>query len=433
MAKRERDQEVPVERETDTVKLSKLLINELNKDEAKYGKMAWNLAADLDNPTDVKEWISTDSTLLDYAISNRRDGGVPVGKLTEISGEEASGKSLLCAHLCKNVQKKGGVVAYLDTENAMHPEFAAQLGVDLSKMIYVQPGTIEEVGETIEKIILMTRQKAKNKLVLIVWDSIAGTPPQAEIEGNYDPNERIGLAAKAISKMMRKLIQTLGKERIALVFTNQLRYSFAKYGDPFITPGGKAIPFFSSVRIRLQRRGAEKEGADKETGDLGKGDVIGVNTTAKVVKNRLGPPHRKCNFFISFASGIEDVPSWFEKLHETGFIEKADGWCYLSDLPSGKIEEKGVNEGKDRGMKFREKGWEEFVLTARAYSADQIVKLYKGEKAGEPAGAPVLSWVKDRIEQAMVVKYGAVPHDQEIDPESQMDVEQVIEDLIDPK
>jgi RecA/RadA recombinase len=112
MAKKDKEVDVPIAKETDNVKLSKLLIDELNKNQEKTGKMAWNLAADLDNPTDVNEWISTDSTLLDYAISNRRDGGVPVGKLTEISGEEASGKSLLCAHLCKNVQKKGGIVAY---------------------------------------------------------------------------------------------------------------------------------------------------------------------------------------------------------------------------------------------------------------------------------------------------------------------------------
>jgi recombination protein RecA len=438
MAKKdkEKDVDVPITKETDNVKLSKLLIEELNKDQAKTGKMAWNLATDLDNPTDVKEWISTDSTLLDYAISNRRDGGIPVGKISEISGEEASGKSLLCAHLCKNVQKKGGIVAYLDTENAMHPEFASQLGVDLSKMIYVQPGTIEEVGETIEKIILMVRQKAKDKLVLIVWDSIAGTPPQAEIEGTFDPNERMGVTAKAMSKMMRKLTQTVGTERIALVFTNQLRYSFAKYGDPFITPGGKAVPFFASVRIRLQRRGAEKEGADKETGDLGKGDVVGVNTTAKVVKNRLGPPHRKCNFFISFAHGIEDIPSWFEKLHETGFIEKANGWCYFTGLPSGKIEDQGVNKGKDRGMKFREKEFVEFVETEVAYSPAQIERLHNGERekdVGDTAGVLVFDWVKDQIEKAMIVKYGLVPHDAEIDPESQMDVEQVVADLIDPQ
>lgn len=394
MAKKEI--EVPIASETDTVKLSKLLIKELNKNEEKSGKMAWNLATDLDNPTEVKEWISTGSTLLDYCISNRRGGGVPVGKLTEISGEEASGKSLVCAHLARSVQQAGGIVAYLDTENAMHPEFATQLGVDLSKMIYVQPGTIEEVGETIEKIILMTRQKAKDKLVLIIWDSVAGTPSQSEIEGTYDPNERVGVTAKALAKMMRKLTQVLGKERIALVFTNQLKTSMARYGDPFVTPGGKAIPYHASVRVRLTRRGNMKEGANKETGDLGEGDVIGVNTTAKVVKNRLGPPHRKCNFFISFANGIEDMPSWFERLHEAKMIEKSAGWCYM-------------DYAKD--FKFREKGFVQLL------KEDPKFKAY----------------IEKKLEETLTVKYGETPVDQEIDPESQMDVEQAVEDLIDPK
>ena len=390
------EEEVSVEREMDTVKLSKLLIKELNKDEEKSGKVAWNLATDLDNPTDVKEWISTDSTLLDYCISNKRDGGIPVGKLTEISGEEASGKSLLCAHLAKNVQKKNGVVAYIDTENAMHPEFATQLGVDLSKMIYVQPGTIEEVGETIEKIVLMTRQKAKDKLVLIVWDSIAGTPPQAEIEGNFDPNERVGITAKALSKMMRKLTQVWGKERIAMVFTNQLRTSMSRYGDPYVTPGGKAVPYHASVRIRLTRKGTEKEGTDYEAGEAGEGDVIGVNTEAKVVKNRLGPPHRKCRFFISFAHGIEDQESWFDRLHEAKQIEKRAGWCYMDYKPE---------------FKFREKG---FVALLQE---DPEFKQY----------------ILKKLEDTMIVKYGEAPADAEIDPESQMDVEQTVEDLIDPK
>lgn len=436
MAKKEKEVEVPIEKEMDNVKLSKLLINELNKDEAKTGKVAWNLLSDLDNPTDVKEWISTDNTLLDYCISNKRDGGVPVGKLTEISGEEASGKSLLCAHLAKNVQKKGGIVAYIDTENAMHPEFATQLGVDLGKMIYVQPGTIEEVGETIQKIILMTRQKAKDKLVLIVWDSVAGTPPQAEIEGTFDPNERMGITAKALSKMMRKLTQVWGKERIAMVFTNQLRTSMAKYGDPWITPGGKAVPFHSSVRIRLMRAGAEKEGADKEAGDFGKGDVIGVNTRAKVVKNRLGPPHRKCEFFISFAHGIEDQESWFDKLHEAEVIEKADGWCYFHEIPSGKLEDKGVNKGKDRGVKFREKQFVEFINSTTLYTPEQIKQLHEGAKekdVGEPKGQKLLDWVKDRLEVVMTVRYGVKPADYEVDPESQMDVESLVEELIDPQ
>jgi recombination protein RecA len=406
MAKRKKDEEVDVaeeSKEMETAKLSKLLINKLNEDEEKKGKVAWSLATDHDNPTDVKEWISTGSTLLNYIISNKPGGGIPVGKLVEFSGEEASGKSLLCMHLAAEVQKRGGICVYLDTENALNPEFATQIGVDLTKLVYSQPGTVEEVGETIEKTINTIRQKAPNKLVLIVWDGIAATPTQIEIEGNMDLNMNQQLEkSKLLSKMMRKIMQSVGKQRIALVFTNQLKVKIGTmYGDPLTTPGGKAVPYHASVRVKLTRGNTEKGEGDEAD------DVMGVNTMAKIVKNRMGPPLRKCRFFISFARGIEDVDSWFNMLHERGAIVKKDGWCYIPEIPSGKIEEKGADTGIDRGVKFREKGWAEFVK----------------------ADPKVQEWIKAKMEQLMVVKYGQMPSDAELDPESVMEAEQVLADL----
>jgi recombination protein RecA len=386
MAKKEKQEdEIDVQTETDVVKLSKLLIKSFNKDEEKTGKIAWNLDSDLDNPTDVKEFISTGNTLLDYCIANKANGGVPVGKLTEIVGEEASGKSLLAAHLAANCQKKGGVVAYIDTENAMHPEFAKQIGVDLKKMIYLQPGTVEEVEAAILKMILMTRQKAPNQLVLIVWDSIAGTPTKCEIEGELDLNMNQQLEkAKVLSKMMRRITGLLGKERICLVFTNQLKTKIGvMYGDPMTTPGGKAVPYHASVRIRLTRRGTEKAEDDA---------VMGVNTAAKLIKNRLGPPLRKCHFFISFSHGIEDEESWFEYLHEQGEIEKRAGFCYAPSF--------------DQKFSFRESQW-----------AEKLKELPELKK-----------WALQKLDQHLIVKYGGTA-----DPESLMEVEQTVEDLIDPK
>jgi recombination protein RecA len=380
----EEPEEVDVQQETDVVKLSKLLIKSFNKDEEKTGKIAWNLDSDLDNPTDVKEFISTGNTLLDYCIANKKGGGVPVGKLTEIVGEEASGKSLLCAHLAANCQKKGGVVAYIDTENAMMPEFAKQIGVDLKKMIYLQPGTVEEVDDAIVKMILMTRQKAPNQLVLIIWDSIAGTPTKVEIEGDLDLNMNQQLEkAKVLSKMMRRITQTLGKERICLVFTNQLKTKIGvMYGDPMTTPGGKAVPYHASVRIRLNRRGTEKDGGD--------GDVTGVNTAAKLIKNRLGPPLRKCHFFISFAHGIEDAESWFELLHEKGEIEKRSGFCYVPSY--------------NAKFSFRESQWVEKLKEVPEFK----------------------KWAEDKLNEHMIVRYGEKP-----DPESLMEVEQTVADVLD--
>jgi len=422
--KEEKEEKVEVAKEQDSMKLSKLLIKEFNKDEDKTGKMAWCLATDEDNPTDVKEFISTGSTLLDYLIANKKGGGVPVGKLTEISGEEASGKSLICAHLIAECQKRGGLAIYIDTENAANPSFMQQIGVNISEMVYLQPGTIEEVGEAIEKTIIMARTRAPGKLILIIWDSVAGTPPQAEIEGNYDPNERIGLAAKALAKMMRKLTQVWGRERIAMVFTNQLRVKFGvMYGDPMGTTGGKAIPYHASVRVRLER-GVNLKPAGKE--DDPKSAVYGVHTRAKTVKSRLGPPLRKCEFDITFSSGIDDVNSWLEKLHQVGEIVRSGGWCYLPAVPSGNIEEKGVDKGKDCGIAFRESQWPDIIkngVDVKRTSPDN-------EKKKIDVHVDVKPIVLDLLDKHMVVRYGEKPKDMVIDPESLMDAEAVTEAVI---
>lgn len=395
MAKKEASNEVSTRKEDlkEIAALSKLLIREFNKDEEKTGKMAWNLSIDLDNPTEVKEWISTGSTLLDYNIANKKGGGIPVGKLTEISGEEASGKSLMVAHIIANTQKRGGLAVLCDSENAYNPDFGAQVGVDNDKLVYLQPRTIEETGEAIEKVILLTRQKARDKLVTIAWDSVAGTPSQAEIEGTYDPNDRIGVTAKALAKMMRKLTQVLGKERIALVFTNQLKTKIGvMYGDPMTTPGGKAIPYHASVRIRLTRSTLDKD----ETGNE-QLEALGVNTNCKVVKNRCGPPLRKCKFLISFSRGIEDKESWFDFLHEQGIIKKAAGYCTVEDGPMA-------------GEKFREKAWASLLEKSDFYN-----------------------WVQEKLEEKLVVKFGQKPSNMELDPESLMETEEVAQELIHPE
>jgi recombination protein RecA len=402
MARKEQP-EVPVAEETDATKLSKLIVKEFNKNPGKTGKIAWNLASDEDNPTDVKEWISTGNLLLNYNIANKKGGGVPVGKLIEICGEEASGKSLMCMHIAAETQKLGGVVGYIDTENAFNPDFAKQIGVDLNRLVYLQPGTVEEVGETIVKMIVMTRQKSPNQLVTIIWDSVTQTPTQAEVEGTFEINMNVQMEKpKALGKMMRKIIETLGKERICLVFTSQVKFKpGTMYGDPTFIPGGKAVPYAASVRIKLVRGAAEKEGATED--EAGKGDVLGVNTTATVFKNRLGPPHRKAKFFISFANGIQDESSWFDYLHSKKVIEKASGFCYIPEF------DKEVKTKKE--LAFREAKWLE-VLN----------------------GTPGLKdWVLNRMDQLLTIKYGEVPDDAEVDPESMLEAEQLVEDLVDPK
>lgn len=315
----------------------KYLVKEINKDSAE--PMAYLLTEP--NPTEVKDFISTGSTLLDYIISNRPNGGIPVGKLTEIVGEEASGKSLLCAHIIANTQKKGGIAIYLDTESAANPDFMKRLGVDISKLVYLQPGSIEECYEAIEKTMVMARAKNTTCPITIIWDSTAASPPKAELEGDYDPNSRIGLAAKAHAKGMRKLTLNVAFDKVTLVFTNHLKVKIGvMFGDPMTTSGGKAIPYHASVRIRLTKSTELKdEKNDKE--------VFGIHTYAKVFKNRLGPPMRKCAFDILFAHGVDDASSVREYLWERGIITKAAGWLKMD-----------VN-GQER--KFRSTDWSQML------------------------------------------------------------------------
>lgn len=364
----------PDERVAESKVVIRSIRNSLNKDDG--DKVTWDLTKD-DSPTHVRDWISTGSTLLDYVVSNRRDGGVPCGKITELQGEESSGKSLLCAHIIANTQKKGGIAVYLDTENASNPDFMRRIGVDLEKLIYVQPGTIEKAFEIIESVIKTLRAKAPTQPVTILWDSVGNTPPQAEVEGTYDANARMGLGAKAMAIGLRKVTDLIGKEQITMVFTQPLKFAMGGngYGDPFITPYGKALPYHSSVRLRVSSSTKLKDKSN---------NIYGIVTNGRVMKSRLGTSHRTCKFEIHFDHGIDDEASWFLVLHEAGLINKpGNGWCYLPEIPSGKLEEKGVDAGKDRGIQFREAAFGQLCRD------DQRVR----------------TWALDTLEKLLIVKY----------------------------
>lgn len=397
MARQRKEEEQEEQQEDSLLSLSKSLIKELNKNSQE--KLAWCLATDHDDPTSVKEFVPTGSTLLDYIITNRRGGGVPVGKLTEIVGEEASGKSLLLTQILANTQKKGGLAVLIDTENALNPLFAERVGLDLTSLVYIQCGTVEEVGETIEKVITMARAKDVKRIITIGWDSVAATPPKAELEGDYDPNSRVGLQAKAIAKMMRKLTQTVGRDRITLVFTNQMKVKIGvMFGDPMGTPGGKAIPYHASVRVRLNRS-SELKNDDKS--------VFAVHTKAKVIKGRLGPPLRTCEFDIHFSDGVDDKSSIRDLLWQREEIEKRAGWMVMKNIPSdlkkavAKLEM--VNEAGE--MKFR----------AAEFAELMEIKQFKDH-------------VFDLLDKQMIVSFDAkTAQDVEMDSESLMDVEAVAE------
>jgi recombination protein RecA len=338
----------------------------LNKDD----EVAWDLTKD-DSPTFVRDWISTGSTILDYIISNRRDGGIPCGKITELQGEESSGKSLLCAHIIANTQRKGGIAVYLDTENAANPEFMQRIGVDLEKLIYIQPQSIEAAFGIIEQIIMTLRAKSSTQKITILWDSVGNTPPQAEIEGSFDPQARMGLGAKAMAIGLRKTTGLIGREQITMVMTQPLTYRMdaGMYGDPLGTKYGKALPYHSSIRLRVSSSTKLKDKA---------GEIYGLVTNGRVMKSRLGTSHRTCKFEIHFDFGIDDEASWYLVLHEAGLIDKKDGWCYLHQLPSGRIWDKGVDAGKDRGIQFREAEFGKLMRenkVAREYALNSLEQL----------------------------------------------------------
>lgn len=327
--------------------LAETLASNLNKQfKSSNLKVAYFLEGDDDVPTDVKEWVSTGSTALDLAISNRPNGGYPVGRIVELTGLEAAGKSLLAAHALANTQKKGGMAVYVDTEMATSREFLSAIGVDLKEMLYVPMETIEDIFEAVENIINTVRQTSKDRLVTIVVDSIAGASTKVEMAADFDKDGYNTTKAILLSKAMRKITNLIGRERILLIFTNQLRSNMnaSIFADKYTTSGGKGIPYHASVRVRLAPAGMIK--AKRGTRE----EVIGIKTSAKVVKNRLGPPLRSVTYDIYFDRGVDDTTSILELLKQLEIVEISGAWYNYVDETTGEV------------IKFQSKDYETKVL-----------------------------------------------------------------------
>jgi recombination protein RecA len=301
-------------------------LNKLNKDSE---QIAYFLDGKEGTPTDFTDFISTGATMLDIAVSNRPYGGIAVGRITELTGLEGSGKSLVGAQLIANTQKRGGVAVLIDTETAVNPEFFKAVGINMNKLVYVHISTVEDIFDAITNIIEKVRTgKDKEKLVTIIVDSVAAASTKKEMEADFGKDGYATDKAIIISKAMRKITGLLGRERIALVFTNQLRQKMnaPAFSDPWTTSGGKAIAFHASTRIRLSLIG--------KINDSNK-NVVGVKVKAVVVKNRLGPPHRTAEFDIYFDRGIDDYGSWLDVLKNNGLIKQSGAWYTLVDESTG--------------------------------------------------------------------------------------------------
>jgi len=328
--------------------LISLVADSLNKDTSTGDRVAYFLEGpeNDDIPTTVTDWISTGSSVLDVAISNRKYGGVPIGRVTEVSGLESSGKSLLVAHILANTQKKGGIAIYMEGEVSAYSSFLKAIGVDLNKMIYIHVTSIEQMFSLMDQLVSKIREKGKDRLVTIAVDSIAGIPTKSELEGTFDREGYATDKAILMSKGMRKITGMIGEQKIALIFTNQLRSKLGiSWGDNFVTPGGHALAFHSSVRIRL------KQMAKIKKTEAGKDKIIGIQSRAYVVKNRIGPPYRHADFNIFFDSGIDDYGGWLTVLKDYNLIDKDGKTSYILRLSEG-VEIDGEKE-----FKFNAKKW----------------------------------------------------------------------------
>lgn len=259
-----------------------------------------------------------------------------------------SGKSLLAAHALANTQKQGGMAVYIDTENAISREFLEAIGLDLEKMLYVPLETIEDIFEAIEGIIESVRKSNKNKLVTIVVDSVMGASTKIEMAAEYDKDGYATSKSIILSKGMRKLTNMIGREKICLIFTNQLRSRLGvSFGDPWTTSGGKAIPFHASVRLRLKSLGqikAKKNGIDQ---------IIGIQTRAQVIKNRMGPPLKSVDYDIYFESGIDNYGGWLNVMKDHNLLRQAGAWYTYT-----------TKAGKD--VKFQSKDFEKLLKNDNA-------------------------------------------------------------------
>lgn len=279
---------------------------------------------------EISEYISTGSSVLDLCISNVPHGGVPVGRVTEISGTPSSGKSLVAYHLIANTQLRAGLPVLFDIEGTADKKFIEAIGVDRNKVVYNSDvKTIERLFDAITTIVEKVRKSDKKRLVTIIVDSVAALTTEKEDEGDFSKSGFGTERAMLLSQAMRKINHLISSERICLVFLNQLRINLDRknpYDDKYIVPGGMAIPFYSSVRVALSRSSSlklkDESGVDVE---------VGHEVTAKIIKNKIGPPSRKSKFNMYYDSGINDYMSWLETLKSYKIITTAGAYNVYGD------------------------------------------------------------------------------------------------------
>jgi len=287
----------------------------LSSIEKDHGKGAVMKLGELSNSL-TTESISTGSLAVDLALGT---GGIPRGRVTEVFGAESAGKSTLAIHLMSETQKAGGVAAYIDVEHALDPTYAGNCGLDLQELLIAQPDSAEQALDITEQLV------RSGAIDAIVVDSVAALVPQAEIEGDMG-DTHVGLQARLMSQALRKLTGTIHKSKTAVVFINQLREKVGvTYGSPEVTPGGRALKFYSSVRIDLRRVESIKQGSE----------VIGNRVRARIVKNKVAAPFRVAEFDIMFNQGISRMGDLLEIGTARGIIKKSGAFYSYGETRLG--------------------------------------------------------------------------------------------------
>jgi recombination protein RecA len=296
-------------------------------------KAGQNVAHDLsvDSPTEVKQWIPTSSHWLDCIIAKGKVAGIPVGKITEIAGLEATGKSYMAAQIAANAQKMDMLVVYFDSESAIDPDFLERAGCDLSCLMYIQAKNVEFVLETIEELLGQTDQQ-----ILFIWDSLAMTPTKNDVAGDYNPNSSIGVKARILSKGMSKLVVPIANHQSTMLVLNQLKTNITTgpmahitaMTTPYVTPGGKTLPYSYSLRIWLTGRKSKSAFIEDENGFR-----IGSEVKCRLEKSRFGTAGRFCTFRILWGTqeiGVQDEESWFDAVKKSSHMSSAGAWYTLT-------------------------------------------------------------------------------------------------------
>ena len=315
------------------------------------------------NNTLQVEAIPTGSLSLDLALGI---GGLPRGRIVEIYGPESSGKTTLALHCVAEGQKMGGNAAFIDVEHALDPVYAAALGVDVDSLLVSQPDTGEQALEITEALV------RSNAIDVIVVDSVAALVPRAEIEGEMG-DSHVGLQARLMSQALRKLAGAISKSNCVAIFINQLREKVGVvYGNPEVTPGGRALKVYSSVRIDVRKKEVIKNGTD----------IIGSHTKVKVVKNKVAPPFREVEFDIMYGQGISRVGELLDLAEKLDIVQKSGAWFSYNGTRIG--------QGRENAKKFLQDNPDIFEeITERVkQNADKLyLKTAKGE--GKPVVSPV--------------------------------------------